>query len=59
MVGVILCAAAGIWLTYSGGAFLTLAYEKKMRKGYSFLRVGLGIALIGLALRLAWTHGAL
>jgi hypothetical protein len=58
MVGVILCAAAGIWLTYTGGAFLTLAYDKKMRKGYSFLRLGLGIVTIVAALRLAWGHGS-
>jgi len=58
MVGVILCAAAGIWLVYTGGAFLTLAYDRKMRKGYSFLRLGMGIAAIVVALRLAWGHGS-
>jgi hypothetical protein len=58
MIGVILCAAAGIWLTYTGGAFLTAAYDKGMRKGYSFLRLGLGVAAIVAALRLAWGHGS-
>jgi len=58
MVGVILLAMAGIWAIFTGGAFLTLALRENMRRGYALLRVGLGVACIAAALKLAWGHGS-
>jgi len=58
MVGIILLTGVGIWLVFSGGAFLVLAYEKGMRKSWAFLRLAMGVGFIAVAVRLAWGHGS-